>query len=407
MGLRPSYRFLANSGLVFLLMLSVLAQAPRARAQDSASSVKLTWSSAAHSRTPKKNIEFHGPFCSENLTVSCEGLGAHEFLEISFDLLVMATWDGSCAALADGNLERIGPDYFRLGIQDGPTLIYHTLSNMPLENPTPQWGVVNASSKSQSYPSQVPGVRLPPHTGAKEFNTLGYTYPDPAPVVVLMDTTYAIHFIIPHHGAAAVLELNGLHLQNAHDESWGIAHLVVRPAGASQLRKPTTGQIAAAFAAMLDTRADRYIPAFQTLINGMDATADWIERNVRPVPADRRVNGLVEKVLNGGSAERVAAGAELRKIGALAEPDLRDARRIAKPTALQEIDLELESLGVTPIADGRVRRVIVATRALEVIGTTRALAVRTLLTSGTAATQRDALATVGPVSPAKPPTSRP
>jgi hypothetical protein len=407
MGLHPSDRFLTNSGMVVSLMLTLLAQAPQARAQDARSGVKLTWSSVALSTTPLKKIEFHGPFCGENLTVSCEGLGAHDFLEISFDLLVMASWDGSCATLADGNLERIGPDYFRLGIQNGPTLIYHTLSNMPLKNPTREWGVLNEASKSQSYPSQVPGVRLPPHTGAREFNTLGYTYPDPAPVVVLMDTTYAIHFIVPHHDAAAVLELNGLHLQNAHDENWGIAHMVVRPVGASQLKKPTTAQIAAAFGALLDTRADRYIPAFQTLISGMDATADWIERNVQPVPADRRVNELLGKVLNGGVTERVAAGAQLRKIGALAEPDLRDARRVAKPAALQEIDLELESLGITPIADAGVRRVIVATRALEVIGTTRALTLRTLLTSGPAATQTDASAVGSPVNPAKPPTSRP
>jgi len=357
---------------------------PKAHGQAVASpGARLSWSLPAISKTIKQDREFHGPFCKEDLTVTCDELGKHDFIEISFDLIVMSSWDGSANLKPDGSLDPIGPDYFRLGIQNGPTLVYHTFSNIPLTSPVPTFTFPNASSKAQSYPSPVPGVRLPPHSGASEFNTLGYAYTDTRPVpFVPMDATYPIKFIIPHSEAKVVLEMNGLHLQNAFDENWGIANLVVRPLAAAQVRRPAADSIEVAFRSSLAKSANDYVEMFQTLISGMDDTAAWINKNVVPGLVNvRRVDELIKALGGGRPDEEAAAVIELRAIGHQTEPYMRDARRTAKPEQREQIDRILEALGITPVNDDSIERVILATRVLEVIGTPKALAVRKKMTS--------------------------
>lgn len=370
-----------RAGLVAFIASMGIFWSAGSLAQSDQAPIRLGWSSPSMAKSLQKDVEFHGPFANEDVFVTCDGLGAHDFLEVSFELLLMASWDGSCTTLADGSLDTIGPDYFRFGLAKGPTLVYHTFSNIPLVNPTRGWGFQNEASKTQTYPSPMPGVRLAPHTGAREFNTLGYTYSDPAPVIVPMDATYPVRFIVPHHDASAVVELSGLHLQGMHDENWGIANLKVRALKSEDVPKPTLSAIETAFGDSLGARPDHFIDAYQTLISGLDDTANWIERNVAPVPLDVKAVEAVRQTLLADNSDLRVGAPELLKFGHAIEPYLRDARRTASNRSRDQIDAALQSLGITPIDQENLKRVIVATRVLEAINTPRALSVRKNLTS--------------------------
>src|SRR5438067_9326522 len=171
------------------------------------------WSKPDTDDTPQGHVHFHGPFGRENVDVSCN-LGKHDFIRISFDLLIIHTWDGSWTLGADGLPAELGPDSFRLGVKGGQTLLYATFSNVPYVN----------ESRFQNFPSPIPGDQMPAQSGAKETNTHGYLFPhfvtNPP---VKQDATYHIEFIVPHHGDRAIVQMQGINLQELLNESWGVS----------------------------------------------------------------------------------------------------------------------------------------------------------------------------------------
>src|SRR4051794_28054577 len=103
-----------------LIATSTLAQTP-------ATQPALQFSSPDTTTTPKGNITFHGPFNRDILYITAETPNPHEFLEISFDLLILRTWDGSVPITAqDEKPGPGGPDFLRVGLHKGPTLMYTT-----------------------------------------------------------------------------------------------------------------------------------------------------------------------------------------------------------------------------------------------------------------------------------------
>jgi len=360
--------------LISLLFISVAFPADTA---PPAPPIPLTWSHPDTDKTPVGNIQFHGPFTNDIVRISADNLPAHPFLEISFDLLILRTWDGSSPMSERAHPQDPGPDFFRVALTDGPTLLYTTFSNRPDDDS------FRADSKWQMYPSQVPGTHLDPQTGADAKNTLGYAYPWPGPSTFYpMDATYHIKFIIPHNSAKATLELGGMNLSSPIDESWGITNLQFRPI-TDPGDKPDSAAIATAFAHALDAKATDQPASFQTLILGMDDTAEWIVANVQPQTIDAAmVADDIGKLSADDHNVQVREGAfdELRAMGPQIEPYLRDARRSAPADLRVRIDWLLESIGTTEIADENIRRVMLATRVLEIIGTPHALEVRKALT---------------------------
>src|SRR5207302_1739485 len=83
------------------------------------------------------------------------------FIRISFDLLIIHTWDGNWQLAEDKLPVEIGPDSLRLGLKGGPTLLYTTFSNVPYVN----------ESRFQNFPSPIPGDQMPAQSGAKETDS--------------------------------------------------------------------------------------------------------------------------------------------------------------------------------------------------------------------------------------------
>jgi len=351
----------------------LLADAPAT--QPAADDV--VWSSPDIDTTPIGNVVFHGPFSNETVNISRDNLPPHQYLEISFDFLAIRTLDGSVPMVENRPIP-LGPDFFRLGILKGPTLFYTTFSNRP-DDPG-----FRVESKFQNYPSQVPGEHLPPQTGARDKNTLGYLYPwAGAPKPFPCDATYAVDFIVPHSDSKAVVQLTGMNLQNIIDESWSIANFKVQALSADQVKQSSTDDIAAAFEDSLKNDSDALPRDFQTLISGMDATADWIDAHVKPMPIDAQAAARLVVDLAADDtqiARRDAAFTALVAVGPQIEPYLRDVRNVSVGTMRQRLDWLLQDVSDTQISDDDVRRVMLATRALEIIGTPRALQVRRQLT---------------------------
>jgi hypothetical protein len=338
---------------------------------------EIVWSSPDVDTTPKGNVNFHGPFSNETVNITRNNLPPHQFLEISFDFLAIRTLDGS-VPMVNHRPDPLGPDFFRLGILKGPTLFYTTFSNRP-DDPG-----FRVESKYQNYPSQVPGEQLPPQTGAREKNTLGYLYPwAGAPQPFPCDATYRIDFIVPSSDSKVVVQLTGMNLQNIIDESWGVADFKVRALSADQVKQPGTDDIAAAFDDSLKNDSDKLPGDFQTLISGMDATADWIDQHVKPMPIDAQGAARLLADLAADDTEiarRDAAAGALVALGPQIEPVLRDMRNVSVGTMRQRLDWLLGNISDAQISDDDLRRVMLATRVLEIIGTPQALQVRRQLT---------------------------
>jgi hypothetical protein len=342
----------------------------RAPLPAAASPASIRWSKDAATPSPAGGVQLHGPFNNDTITLTCDGLGAHDWLDLSLDLVIIRTWDGAVDIGPGDEPSATGPDYFSLALDGGPTLLYTTFSNLAED-------VFDDASRYQGFPSFVPGDRLPAKTGAAATNTLGYDFTRSSTgVTYKMDTTYRLHFLVPHHAAAATFELAAMNLQEPEDEGWAVANVTVRPLAAAAVRPPADAALAQAFAAGVDAKAPGGPDAFTALVAGRDATVRWIAANVAPKPLPAAAAGLAQKVVNGDESSRFETQRTLIECGPQVEVLLRDAYKAAPATGRGRIDSALVALGVQTIADDGLRRVMLATRVLEVIGTPDALALR-------------------------------
>jgi hypothetical protein len=366
--------------LPLLPLCLIAADAPPAIHPEAAAipPLPLTWSSHFMDTTPVGDVRFHGAFGKETLTVSSDNLPPHEILDIRVKLLILRTWDGSPDWPITHKDQPGGPDCFRLALAGGPTLLYTTFSNTPNDqNFQPE-------SIFQAFPSQVPGEHLPLQSGAASKNSLGYNAPWPGkPALFPMDATYDLHFRIPHTAKSVSLDLSGINLQNVIDESWGVVDVQLRALPDSVRPRPDADAIATAFTASLDPVTQDLPAAFQVILDGGQDSVDWIAANVPPMPIDEKaVRDTVADLAAGDDkiAEREAADATFIQMGPQVEPLLRDLRQTAGSELRLRIDWVLITLEATPITDDKLRKLMLATRALEIINTPKALALRKNLT---------------------------
>jgi hypothetical protein len=150
----------------------------------------------------------------QEVRLTLDKLPRHEEVTVSFDLLVLKSWDGSSP--------RYGPDRWRLAVVDGPTLLDTTFSNNPK---------LDADGSYQDYPRP----RSQPRTWAVATNSLGYDF--------FGDSVYHFTFTFPHAGDGLVLEFASdlFEGKGTGDESWGLddVRVSVNPkASAKPARKP-------------------------------------------------------------------------------------------------------------------------------------------------------------------------
>ncbi len=170
------------------------------------------------STTPTGGRRYLGDFGSQAVHLNLRALPPHHEVAISFELFIISSWDG--------NDFRAGPDFWKLSIENGPTLLNTTFANtcdgrgaiyMPDE--------LN-KVKVQAYPDEYPGGHNGICSGADEVNTLGFMY-NLNGSRVPMDAVYNLHYTFRSSENDLTLNFAASGLEPLDNESWGIAKLEV------------------------------------------------------------------------------------------------------------------------------------------------------------------------------------
>jgi uncharacterized repeat protein (TIGR01451 family) len=165
--------------------------------------------------TTPSGRNFLGEFNNQEIMLELNELPQHNYVEVSFDLYILRSWDGgrerfTQSALLGPQLPPvIGPDIWEFAV-DEETLLSASFAN---------WG-----EHTQSYPKNFGQGSFPARTGAVEFGSLGYTYEHHTN----QDAVYRLSFTTAHTGETLRLYFRDLGLQPIEDESWGLANLRVK-----------------------------------------------------------------------------------------------------------------------------------------------------------------------------------
>jgi hypothetical protein len=140
----------------------------------------------------------------QTICLTLTNLPPHAALRLTFDLLVLKSWDG--------NSPIYGPDRWALSIAGGPVLLDTTFSNNPK---------VGKEGSHQNYPQP----QALPRTGAARTNSLGCAF--------FGDSIYPLAFTFPHSGSTLELNFSSSLFEGKGlaDESWGLdnVRLVIAP----------------------------------------------------------------------------------------------------------------------------------------------------------------------------------
>jgi hypothetical protein len=151
----------------------------------------------------------------QTIRLTLTNLPPHAALRLSFDLLVLKSWDGNSPAY--------GPDRWSLSVADGPVLLDTTFSNN------------HKVSKEGSY-QNYPQLQAMPRTGAARTNTLGYKF--------FGDSIYPLEFTFPHSNSTLKLDFQSSLFEGkgTADESWGLdnVRLTIAPGSLSPVTEAKT-----------------------------------------------------------------------------------------------------------------------------------------------------------------------
>ncbi len=167
------------------------------------------WSARQISTTPVGKRRFLGNFGAEKVTLSLSDLPEHRLVRVSFDLLLIHTWDGSS--------QTYGPDVWELSVDRGQRLVYSSFTNCGF------FSVNNA----QSFPDNYPCKPHPGWTGAAEKQSLGYSCGFPREQIPT-DAVYHLDLLFPHGADSLRLNFLSHSKDTKENESWGLDNIKVQ-----------------------------------------------------------------------------------------------------------------------------------------------------------------------------------
>ncbi len=170
------------------------------------------WSKRPVTQCPSGRHTFLGPFAYENATLSLDNLPEHARVRLSFDLMIILTWDG------DASLDQPtpnGPDLFDVTVDRGPRLVHASFVARP-----------SSDNTTQSFPGRFPYDHLPAGTASAESRSLGYNWPGgvgsgPDDYVYHVERSFA------HRGSRLKIAFSGINLEAVDNESWGLENVRV------------------------------------------------------------------------------------------------------------------------------------------------------------------------------------
>jgi hypothetical protein len=214
--MRPSRTVLPLFLAVLLFGPALLASAADLLAYQKHPAASAVWSDPAVAATAQGAQPFHGPFRIQTATLSLKHLPPHRWLKISFDLLILGSWDGSSRVW--------GPDLWSLVVRGGPRLVFASFSNAG----------IYGNNDEQSYPDDYPVAVHPAWTGAvKRFAPRQLFAAPLAPTpAIYPDSLYHLEVWCPHQDADALLDFSGIYDDPEAEQCWGLANVTVTVATA-------------------------------------------------------------------------------------------------------------------------------------------------------------------------------
>ena len=146
-----------------------------------------------------------------------QNIPVHARLSVSFDLLIIRSWNGNQVQWTPLSGEPAGPSWPRPPVgpdrwslsADDVLLVETTFSNTP--------------DHSQAFPGVYPGSDYPAWSGSAEKNSLGYVF-----ISAPMDAVYHLEFVFPHSLDSLDLLFSGQILDELQDETWGFDNLLIK-----------------------------------------------------------------------------------------------------------------------------------------------------------------------------------
>lgn len=161
----------------------------------------------AVSSTPDGTEKVLGEFGSQQIILHLDNLPSHDSLVVSFDLLIIRSWDG--------NNHQFGPDVWELAV-DGTTILHTTFSN---------------TTYPQSFPGTYPSAANQGRTGAEVTDAYGYTWKLPGIFSGPMDAMYRITRTIAHTNDSTELSFFASLVDSPDEglanESWALDNISV------------------------------------------------------------------------------------------------------------------------------------------------------------------------------------
>jgi hypothetical protein len=359
-----------NPAIAFMFLLLAALRANAATtvySNNFEKEVGKEWSATTTEGTPKNGRHFLGRFTTHTVSLTLDKLPTHQYLRVSFELFVIMSWDGNGTVAPAGYT--IGPDGFRCAVENGPTLVDATFSNMDFAS-----SPVSGAARSQSYPSILPGENNPAKTGAAESNTLGYEWSDGG-TVHPMDSVYKLSFLIPHEKSDIKLYFLGTQrLAMNEDECWGLANVKIEALSDAEVKRLDDRQMRMMWESIGGHDPVAEADAFWRLAAERDYFVRFVRGRIKAPGVDRnRFAQLVASLDTDNYQERERATSALIGMGAPIEGLLRtaiDKAEYAETKSRLESALKAVSQ-ITPV-DPEVRRYVIAMKLLKMIGTKEA-----------------------------------
>jgi len=243
------------------------------------------WSQTNITTAPSGQAKFLGRFGSTNVVLTLPDLTPHSSVMVSFDLLIIGSWDG--------NNTNDGPDILNVDVAGGLKLLNASFNNGP----------TNSAALGQSYPESMSGPMHPALTGAAETNVLGFVSVDGAAA----DSTYKYSQTFTHSADTLTLNFSASGLDtNLNLESWGLDNVQVRviplsaPPYLKPMGKPANGKfhvmVKAELGKNLEFQLSTNLTTWTTIVATNTLTTNLVECvDENAPPSGRRFYRAIQK----------------------------------------------------------------------------------------------------------------
>jgi hypothetical protein len=292
------------------------------------------WSKKQVTKCPSGKRTFLGPFACESTTLSLDDLPEHARVRLSFDLMIMLTWDGD---LHLDQPNKDGPDLFDVTVDRGPRLVHASFVGRP-----------NSETNTQSFPGRFPYDHLPAGTAAAEARSLGYVWTGYGDGNGPDDYVYHIERSFAHSGKRLKIAYSGINLEAVDNECWGLDKVQVEVLPAAKAGAWDEAGFGKLWADVASADPKTFVPAIDSLIDLGEPGVAAIRKRIAPpsrTAEDIRIAKLIAQLDADAYMDREKATTVLRDLGVAAEPALREARENASSLEVRvRIDKLLDGL---------------------------------------------------------------